>query len=387
MVSGKAMLKLTSADLTGAFNKLTVQGFELSQIVYLDEISAHLIVNTAVLKHLCIELDRIGVKYSVIRRNGIRLTLSSVIHRPILSVLIAMLILLTLVLPGKVLFIRVEGNRRVSTNEVLENAQECGIVFGASAAKVRSEHVKNALLSKMDDLQWAAVNIKGCVAVISVKEKECINYAESLSEQGSSIVASIDGILLDVIATSGQSRCVSGQAVKKGQVLISGYVNYGNILKICNAEGEVYALTKRNLEIISPQNYSSRRNVLHTVTKFSVRIGKKLINLSESGGIYPGSCVKIYSEKQLRLSSANHLPVTLIKETVIYYDTVVLSTTNDPHTHDFVEQYAKTHILDQMIAGFVKNEEFSFTCTQFACKMKGNYICEEMIGRTVYHKK
>ena len=43
---------------------------------------------------------------------------------------------------------------------------------------IRSEKVKNSLLQRIPQLQWAGINTDGCVAVISVREKTAIKNSE-----------------------------------------------------------------------------------------------------------------------------------------------------------------------------------------------------------------
>ena len=91
------------------------------------------------------------------------------LFRPVLLAGLGILFLLAMYLPSRVLFIRVEGNMQIPDRQILAAAEECGIRFGASRREVRSEKVKNALLSSVPQLQWAGVNTAGCVATISVR--------------------------------------------------------------------------------------------------------------------------------------------------------------------------------------------------------------------------
>ena len=79
---------------------------------------------------------------------------------------LCLLLLLVCILPTRVLFMRVEGNESIPENLILEAAEDCGIRFGASRSAVRSEKVKNGILSRISELQWVGVNTKGCIAVI-----------------------------------------------------------------------------------------------------------------------------------------------------------------------------------------------------------------------------
>lgn len=386
MVRNSAELQVLSADLTGLINLLTSEGVQLQNVIFQNEITANITVKYSQLRKLCVLLDKQSVDYKIKKRNSLPILRTRFLARPVFGFVIIMIFVLTLVIPGEVLFIRVEGNTSIPTNEIITHAESCGITFGASTAEIRSEQVKNALLEKLNSLQWAAVNTKGCVATISVKEKDDQEQRNAMTEQGSSIVAARDGVLIDVITRSGQAKCSAGQAVKAGQVLISGFVDCGSVLKVCQADGEVIAQTVHAAQIIAPTDFAVREALIQTIKRYSLRIGKKLIKLYQDSGISPAACVKIYEEKPLVLSENNHLPVVLIEETLRFYEPTD-ATVPGVCSHTWLIAFARGYICEQMIAGTVKNEELSFTCTQFSCKIKGSYLCEEMIGRTVNNKK
>ena len=106
------------------------------------------------------------------KKTGIRTFRKKILARPVLLAGSLLLALFILFLPTRVLFVRAEGNIRIPEKQILEAAESCGIRFGASRKDVRSEKTKNALLSGIPELQWAGVNTYGCVAVISVRERE-----------------------------------------------------------------------------------------------------------------------------------------------------------------------------------------------------------------------
>ena len=149
--------------------------------------------------------------------------LSVLRHRVLVTGIIA-LFLLTWYLPTRVLFVRVEGNVHIPSGQILDAAQSCGIRFGVSGKTVRSERMKNALLEKIPELQWAGINTSGCMATILVRERET-EKAQPRSAGVQSIAAVRDGYITSCTVTRGTGICVPGQVVKAGQILISGYTD------------------------------------------------------------------------------------------------------------------------------------------------------------------
>jgi hypothetical protein len=127
------------------------------------------------------------------------------------------------------------------------------------------------------------------------------------------VVANRDAVVSSVTVTKGSGQCVPGQAVKKGQVLISGYVDSGIVVTATGAEGDVMGITSRDLEVLMPLCCSRRTSVTYESVKYCVLIGKKRIKFYKGSGISGGSCVKMYSEYVLTMPGGFELPVRLIK--------------------------------------------------------------------------
>ena len=141
--------------------------------------------------------------------------MKGLLSRPVLLGGMGLLLAASLYLPSRVLFIRVEGNSVVDTREILAAAEACGIRFGASRREVRSEKVKNNLLEKVPDLQWAGVNTAGCVATISVRERQ-ITAEEQAEEAVTHLVAARDGYIVSTTVTQGTPLVQVGQTVRAG---------------------------------------------------------------------------------------------------------------------------------------------------------------------------
>ena len=178
--------------------------------------------------------------------------------------------------------------------------------------------MKNALLSTLPQLQWAGINTSGCVATISVREK---NTNEELTPEVGigNIIAKTDGIIQTCTVLNGTALCSAGDAVTAGQILVSGYTDCGIALKAVRAEAEITASTIRSVSAVTLLPDVIRGEQIHEETKFSLRIGKKLINLFKDSGISDTSCVKMYTEEYLTLPGGFRLPIALVTQRCIYY--------------------------------------------------------------------
>lgn len=375
-LDGMAEAELTSGDICCALDDISAVGIQLWNVVPKGELGLRFWVRRRDWRKLKSLEDRKGNTLRLLKRRGLYWTGKGVLGRPVLVAGMALLLALALLLPSRIYFIRVEGNQTVPERLILETAAQSGIGFGASRRQVRSEKMKNKLLSALPELQWAGVNTYGCVAVISVKERSQVEEDVKSSEV-SSMVAVRDGVVLSCTATRGDLRCAPGQAVTAGDVLISGYTDCGLTVTATQAAGEVYAQTRRILTMVTPTQCRIRGAIVSQRSKFSLVIGKKCINFYKGSGIWDTSCDKIETRYQLTLPGGFQLPVTLVKEVETIYATTEAKGMNA----SFLETAASGYLKQSMVAGSILHSDTAIAEMDGCLKLTGEYACAEMIGR------
>ena len=375
---GTVRLRVTSADPPGTLRAIQNHGFALDDVVFVDDLTIMFSVSRKDAKPLQNLMKQRGEKTELLSSQGIYWPIYRVLHRPVLVFGLVFSLIFSIFLSGRVLFVRVEGNAQVPARLILEAAAECGIGFGASRREVRSEKMKNALLSAIPELQWAGINTAGCVATISVRERQAGITAEDIKGV-SSIVATRDGVIQELVVTKGSPACKVGQAVKAGQVLISGYTDCGLTIRAQRAQGVVYAQTDRAIQVISPMLWQNRRKETTTETKFALIIGKKRINFYQGSGNLNAGCVKIYEEKYLTLPGGFRLPIAIVTERWISYDeSVETAAAEDAAVR--LPMLSETYLRTQMIAGQILSRQEQISYGDGVCTMTGQYGCLEMIG-------
>ena len=376
---GVTAFEITGADIPATLTKISSTGITILHSRTIDFLTAEITVCRQDQKQVVKILQNKGDTWRLVKKDGIYWSLIGLLKRPVLLTGMAVLIVLCCLIPSRIWFVQIEGNTNIPTNLILEQAAECGISFGASRRAVRSEKMKNALLEAMPQLQWAGVNTIGCVATISVRER---NTTQTQSAQYgiSSIVAVRDGLILSVTAVKGSPVCSVGKVVKAGERLISGYTDCGLSIQGCNAQGEVIARTERNITAITPNEYRFRDTVSKQIEKISVIIGKKRINFYKDSGILDAGCVKMVTQKQLTLPGGFALPVTLVKETWTYGPQSG-QTVSQEQLEQQLRDFASAYLSDQMIAGQIQSaRESCYDSGGIVC-LEGEYACQEMIGR------
>ncbi len=371
--------EITSAELESTLKALNVSGIGLSHLRYQDEMTCHVRIYRKDLPALRSIFQKRGEKLRILQRRGIFWKLKQVPSRPVLLAGFLFLFAVTLLLPTRVLFVQVEGNQSIPQSQILEAAENCGICFGASRQKVRSEKVKNALLFALPQLQWAGVNTAGCVATVSIRERSEPEQ-EKREYPLSNIIASRDGYILHGTTTQGSQLFQPGQAVREGQILISGYLDHGICIQGTQAAGEVFAETNRDLEAITPMYFQYRGQIIGRKQKISILFRKKRINLWKDSGISGMSCDRMYKEYYLTLPGGFVLPLGLCVEVFADY---TMETQKRPQEEVYMdlENFASVYLQQQMVAGTIRNQTQTISSEDGTYHLSGKYICEEMIGR------
>ena len=378
-INGMVALRITCADPSGILTLIHDAGIILHQVSMPDELTLRVTVRRQDVKTLHHVLKNKGVHIQRDGKKGVYWRLRSVLRRPMMVGGVSFLFLLCIFLPTRVFFFRVEGNVNVPTRLILEQAASCGLDFGASRRAVRSEKVKNALLEAVPQLQWAGVNTSGCVATISVRERQ--PSSENDTDSGvSSIIATQDGIIQELTVTGGNPLCKVGQAVKKGQILISGYTDCGISIRAERAKGEVYAVTDHKITAFMPTDWSYRGEIQTVTKKYGLIIGKKRINFYKGSGILDTGCVKMYEEKFLTLPGGLQLPLAIVTEVWVSCSSASVSASVDEFSSKLSE-LTREHLLKLMIAGRILSQNETVSQSDGVLKLEGVYGCLEMIGR------
>ena len=378
MIRSLLTAEITGADNPATLRSLTEQGITLLCTVFQNDLTVRVTLQLSDYGKFLKICEKRGDHVKILTHRGIYWIMRDILRRPLLLLGCLLLLFAVLYLPSRVLFVQVEGNRRLSDRQIIETADTCGIGFGASRRAVRSEKTKNALLEVMPELQWAGVNTKGCVAVITVRERT-IPEQLSVDEGVSHIVALTDARIVSCTATRGNLLCAPSQAVKAGQILISGYTDTGLTIRAEGAEGEIYGQTRRNFRAVTPAFTGSTRRNGTQMKKYSLILGKKRINLWKDSGIWDATCDRMYEEYYITLPGGFRLPAALAVER---YDAWDLSPREIPQqeAEALLSDFAEAQLMECMIAGKITSRETSVSGESGLWILAGEYRCVELIG-------
>ncbi len=215
--------------------------------------------------------------------------------------------------------IRVEGNEQVSTGEILRALAGCGVEPGAFWPGWSSDEIRNSVILDIPELAWLGVSVDSSRAVIRVRERteapELVN-----SEGMGSVTARTTGIIDSMRVYQGAPLVAVGDAVVVGETLVSGEMpsEVGDT-RYVRASAEIKARTWYEMSASAPLEYSGLEQS-DCRTRWALVIGDKRINFYLGSSQTPTGCGKIITEYPLAWEGVFTLPVTLVREQTLEYD-------------------------------------------------------------------
>ena len=179
-------------------------------------------------------------------------------------------------LSGGLWELRVTGNETLGAEEILDALAEEGIRVGARTARLDCAEAERQMQARLPRLSWIAVNITGCRATAEVRE--ATEPPETPPEgEYANVVAARDGVILRADVLSGEGQPKIGEAVVKGDLLVSGVVEMNNgRYRLTEAKAVIEALTKTELSLtaqsVFPAQVPEHRRTVYAVRFFGVRL-------------------------------------------------------------------------------------------------------------------
>ena len=172
----------------------------------------------------------------------------------------------------------VRSQGECDSEEVIRNLEELGFGVGSFIPSTNVPALSNSYLLRYGGVSYISVNVIGNCAEVTVIQKSEVPEEDSI-QSPSSIVASRDGFIQRIELFSGQTVKKAGQAVQKGDVIVSGLVNdeRDGTYKLVRSRAKVFAETNRSFTVSVPlsrtQHATSERK---TVQKSLCFFGKEI---------------------------------------------------------------------------------------------------------------
>lgn len=299
-----------------------------------------------------------GCMISVKKEKGVPFLVKRYKDRKIFFIALLVLIILIFLLSKFIWNIEVQGTNKIDGNEIIEEAENEGLKVGKLKNKIDTEKIINKIRMEREDISWIGIEMKGTNVIIKIVEAE--EKPDIIDENDyCNIVAKKDGEITKVSAQNGTIVVEAGNQVKKGDVLIAGWMEGKYTDKYyVNSNGEVkakinYAQSEKidKKEIIKEQTGKINRKYSIKFNNFKINFYKRLSKFENYDTIYVG--------KKLLLFPNFYLPIEFIR-----YTNYEVNKYEVEHSYDEAkalgEERAKQK-LDELIEGEVVNSEAEVT--------------------------
>lgn len=209
--------------------------------------------------------------------------------------------------------IEVEGNARLTEEEILQAAKNEGLYpFQWSYKLQNAELISKNLAGALPGVTWIGVEKKGTRVTIQVVESTLPQPLPLHTPRH--LVASADAVVTQIIADRGRPVVSKNMRVKEGQILISGTIGKDENSRTVVAEGLVKGLVWYEFNVESPLVQKVKVYTGETRTKRYLLLGNRALQYSGFGGEEYGQFETVTREE--RVSWRNWtLPVGRLTET------------------------------------------------------------------------
>ncbi len=283
-------------------------------------------------------------------------------------------------LSGRIWLIEIQGNQQVQPQEIKSILEQAGIREGINAKGADWATLRQGILSQNPEISWMSFNPQGSVLSVDISEttqKPQINN----NEQPCNILASRDGRVVDIQVYTGKAMVKTGDAVVKGDMLISGAVEYSDgctVLK--QASGKVLAETVHKKEISIPFNQqvylpNGEQSIRRVLYCFGLEIP-----------LYLGS-VKPPYEKETLEDMLTIKGVTLplgFKKGVFYHTVETEITLTQEEAQNQGKEKIEEYIKENLGEAEIQNVEYEYVLHEDSVLVKSEIFCIENI---IFHEK
>lgn len=271
--------------------------------------------------------------------------------------------------------VSVSGNKTLSDEEVLAAFDSVGVKVGARRSAISPSDAAYEAKKLLPKIAWASVNIKGSRAEIVISElSEAPEFPDDTTP--CNIIAAEDGTIMGIEATSGIAEVKKGDAVLKGDLLISGITeNLDKTYNLKAARRKVHARVSKEItasyngEPLLRQSELSQQKVLFV---FGLKIPLGL-GVGEEN---------VYTDKSYASNGETSLPLGVITNRVYYSEaSEVLPKEYQKvwSAHLFACSYREIYRESEEIL----SSSFSFDTVNGTPMFTGNCECKKEIGKAL----
>ena len=299
-------------------------------------------------------------------------------------------VLVVWMLSGRIWTIRVEGNVRNTTPEILKFLQAEGINHGMKSEDVDCGSIVETVRKNYEDVTWASAKLSGSTLTVAIKEGVLIEEVHA-EETACDIVADKAGTIVQMVTRAGVPLKKQGEECEVGELLIQGQVEILNDSKevvryeYVAADADIYIQYKIPYYKEFSLNYTTPEETGQKKYGLGLKIGNFYI---EAGGSTAASKSETFWQqtkdlRRIQITESFYLPFQITKIESREYKEVEKTYTNEEAKALALKELHKyeENLIQKGVQIFVNNVTIKFN--QKICVSQGYLEVIEKIGKSV----
>lgn len=260
LISGYVIFTFTGGFSDKFINLCYEENINIKNIIYSDKaLRARCSVNAYKKLHR-IALQS-GGRLRIVKKRGLPFLLHPLKDRWGVFAGLLLFVFMTSFLGGYIWNITVIGNDTLQQAAIVDFLAQNGFKTGARWEQTDKENLEFAVMAEFDEVAWISINKLGCLAQVEIRETVKQPEVED-NTKITNVTAKKDGVIVSVTALGGWQAVKEGEAVTKGDLLISGVYEPKDEYQVlqknhyAHAHGTVMAKTDTSISVNIPREQS-----------------------------------------------------------------------------------------------------------------------------------
>ena len=374
---GTEVYTILGADPESCLNRLNEKGIPIHNVKRTDDFSLTFTVPGGHRRDILRCCDRTYCQGQCVQKIGLKQELKKCLRRPFLILSVLFAVLFTFLMESVLWKIQIEGESEEAERRILYTLRDQGVDIFRKTRTMDTEALRYALLDEVSELSWVAVNLRGGKLTVLALESEPKEEGDMVAP--GHLIAHRDGVITESVVLEGMPLVKVGDSVVEGQILVSGFEDYGIYMKGVCAQGEIHGQTWYRGTVITPSVRGIKEFTGRAWQEIYIIFGRKSINLSGSSSNLGVTCDKIVSTKQL---SPSDYPLPLYLQRVIYREYRIREAPMPREdAQDLLCRSWESCLLSSMVAGRIESTDQVCFEEGGLYILQGESICHELLSR------
>lgn len=268
-IMGYLTIKIQGENSEQLLNRSASNGIKIWNLIYKN---GSLIGNISINNFLKLRNVKQGIKcrVKIINKHGYIFRLKKYKNRIGFVIGIAVFGATLFFLSNFIWIINIDGNKNLTTQEILSSCKKIGIYEGVSKKSINSKYDAQRLQLLQNGIAWCSLNIEGSTLTVNLSETAISDKEQR--QTPSNLKAAIEGKIKKIDIASGNAVVKVGDTVSKGDLLVSGIIENLSNSYFVHSEGIIIAETKRTFSAEGKYIQTVEQKTGDTVKRYTFEI-------------------------------------------------------------------------------------------------------------------